>query len=59
VDFQLAILTAIVNAAVTWGVARTSLAWHRRDIDQLRADVRELQKTLTAVLLNGKQHAAS
>ena len=34
---QIAIVTALVNAAVTWGVISTKLAWLRRDIDSLTA----------------------
>ena len=39
---QIAIFTAIVNAAVTWGVITTKLAWIRRDLDEVRDDVRVL-----------------
>ncbi len=36
---QIALMTAAVNAAVTWGVITTKLAWMRRDIDDLREAV--------------------
>lgn len=32
---QIALLTALVNGAVTWGVMTTKLAWLRRDVDRL------------------------
>ena len=32
---QIAVLTAAVNAAVTWGIISTKLAWLRRDVDSL------------------------
>lgn len=31
----IALLTGVINAAVTWGVVSTKLAWMRRDIDEL------------------------
>lgn len=34
---QIALLTAVVNGAVTWGVMTTKLAWLRRDVDLLLA----------------------
>jgi len=30
---MIAIITAAINGAVTWGVVRTELKYHRRDID--------------------------
>ena len=33
----IAIIGAVINGAVTWGVVSTKLAWMRRDIDDLRA----------------------
>lgn len=35
---KIAIVTAILNGAVTWGVVSTKLEWLRRDVD--RHDVR-------------------
>lgn len=29
--------TTALNAAVTWGIVKTQLAWLRRDVDELRA----------------------
>jgi hypothetical protein len=40
----IAIVTAIVNGAVTWGVVSTKLAWMRRDIDDIAARVRWLER---------------
>jgi hypothetical protein len=34
-SFQIAIITALINGAVTWGVMSTKLAWLRRDVDML------------------------
>ena len=31
--FQIALLTAAINAAVTWGIISTKLEWLRRDVD--------------------------
>jgi hypothetical protein len=33
---QIAMLTALLNGAVTWGVVSTKLAWLRQDIDDLK-----------------------
>lgn len=33
---QLVLITSAVNAAVTWGIVKTQLAWLRRDVDELR-----------------------
>lgn len=38
-DLALVILSALVNAAVTWGVVSTKLAWLRRDIDYAHARI--------------------
>ncbi|WP_341903997.1 hypothetical protein [Polaromonas sp. YR568] len=35
---KIALLTAVLNGAVTWGVVSTKLEWLRRDVD--RIDVR-------------------
>lgn len=40
---MIALFTAGVNAAVTWGVITTKLAWIRRDLDEVREDVRRLR----------------
>jgi len=34
-DSQILIFSAILNAAVTWGVISTKLAWLRRDVDRI------------------------
>jgi hypothetical protein len=34
-ELTVAMIGAILNAAVTWGVVSTKLAWMRRDIDTL------------------------
>lgn len=31
--WQIALLTAGINAAVTWGIISTKLEWLRRDVD--------------------------
>lgn len=31
----IALVTSVLNGAVTWGVVSTKLAWMRRDIDDL------------------------
>ena len=31
----IALVTAIINGGVTWGIVSTKLAWMRRDIDDL------------------------
>lgn len=38
-DWQLLVVSAVVNGAVTYGVMKTQLAWLRRDVDELRAIV--------------------
>jgi hypothetical protein len=32
---QIAMITALINGAVTWGIISTKLAWLRRDVDKL------------------------
>lgn len=32
---MIALVTAIINGGVTWGIVSTKLAWMRRDIDDL------------------------
>lgn len=34
---QIAVLTAALNAAVTWGIITTKMAWLRRDVDSILA----------------------
>lgn len=36
-SLQIIVVSALVNAGVTWGVISTKLAWLRRDLDQLQA----------------------
>lgn len=33
---QIALVTALINGAVTWGIITTKLAWIRRDLDEVR-----------------------
>lgn len=42
---QIALVTAAINGAVTWGIISTKLAWLRRDVDKLdtRASACEAQ----------------
>lgn len=40
----IALLSAIVNGAVTWGVVSTKLAWLRADIDRLYSRVQDLER---------------
>ena len=40
----IAIVTAIINGAVTWGVVSTKLAWLRRDIDLMHDRVQALER---------------
>lgn len=47
---KIAIFTAIVNGAVTWGVVSTKLAWMRRDID----DLQRWKETIQAELLRAR-----
>jgi hypothetical protein len=42
-EIQAVILSAIINAAVTWGVVSTKLAWLRRDIDDAISRVTRLE----------------
>jgi hypothetical protein len=39
----IAIISAVVNGAVTWGVISTKLAWHRRDLDDHHARLNALE----------------
>lgn len=53
--WEIALLSAAINAAVTWGIISTKLAWLRRDVDQLTSrvnhlDRRDPQKTRPAKL---------
>lgn len=45
----IAVLTAVLNGAVTWGVVSTKLDWLRRDVDKLETRVAsvEARPTLT------------
>lgn len=36
---QIALLTAVANGLVTWGVVSTKLAWLRRDVEKLEERV--------------------
>ena len=36
-SLQIIVVSALVNAGVTWGVISTKLAWLRRDLDNLQA----------------------
>lgn len=38
-----ALVGAVANGLVTWGVVSTKLAWMRRDIDDLREALKALQ----------------
>lgn len=38
------VLMVIVNAAVTWATVRTQVAWLRRDVDELRAFMKESKR---------------
>lgn len=40
----IALVTAAINGAVTWGVVSTKLAWMRRDLDDHGDQLRELWK---------------
>jgi uncharacterized protein HemY len=42
-DLALVIVSALINAAVTWGVMRTQLQWLRRDVDQALDRLDDLQ----------------
>lgn len=41
---QVALLTALLNAAVTWGVITTKIAWLRRDLDRLEDRTDKLEQ---------------
>lgn len=43
---QIAIVTALINGAVTWGIISTKLAWLRRDVDKLDSRVQSCEATL-------------
>jgi hypothetical protein len=43
-ELIVAVVGAILNGAVTWGVMSTKLAWLRRDVDELRGIVFKLQE---------------
>lgn len=34
-NVQLALVMAAINAAVTWGIITTKMAWLRRDVDSI------------------------
>ncbi len=40
---KIAIITAVLNGAVTWGVVSTKLEWMRADIDKVEARVKVLE----------------
>lgn len=35
-ELLIAVVGALFNGAVTWGIVSTKLSWMRRDIDELR-----------------------
>lgn len=43
---QIVLVSALVNAAVTWGVISTKMAWLRRDVDDLRTRLDGWEKLL-------------
>jgi hypothetical protein len=45
-EIAVALVSALLNGAVTWGVVSTKLAWLRRDIDEARADLAALRRQL-------------
>lgn len=45
---QIAIVTAIINGAVTWGIISTKLAWLRRDVDNLEHRMNQLDRRTEA-----------
>ncbi|CAN0621118.1 conserved protein of unknown function [Burkholderia multivorans] len=47
----LVIVTAALNAAVTWGIVKTQLAWLRRDVDSIL----KLRDALVANMLKMKE----
>lgn len=40
----IALMSALFNGAVTWGVVSTKLAWARRDLDDHEARLRTLER---------------
>jgi hypothetical protein len=40
----IALIGAIVNGAVTWGVVSTKLAWLRADLDEARQRLNNLER---------------
>ncbi|MEO6624457.1 MAG: hypothetical protein ABIN37_06460 [Burkholderiaceae bacterium] len=40
---QIAIVTALLNAAVTWGVISTKLAWLRHDLNKLELRLERME----------------
>lgn len=42
----LALLTAVLNGAVTWGVVSTRLEWLRRDVDSILSRLQHLEREL-------------
>lgn len=43
-ELSIAILGIIANAAVTWGVMSTKLDWMRRDIEDAKARLNQLER---------------
>lgn len=41
---QIALLSALLNGAVTWGIVSTKLAWLRRDVDNLTERMNQLDR---------------
>lgn len=40
----IALVSAVLNGAVTWGVVSTKLAWLRRDVDDLQDRLKRLEQ---------------
>ena len=40
----IAVVSAVLNGAVTWGVVSTKLAWMRRDLDDHHERLRYLER---------------
>jgi hypothetical protein len=41
---QIALLSAVINGAVTWGIISTKLAWLRRDVDSHQERLDQLDR---------------
>lgn len=51
---QIALVTALMNAAVTWGVISTKLAWLRRDLDDHAARLNRIEESRHRDNLTGR-----